>query len=67
MAVADRLRSEWCAVIDERLPARVIVDLRDVTFMESSGLSVLAGVAKCQLPRGGSVAVCNAHPRSPRS
>jgi anti-anti-sigma factor len=47
-------------VIDERLPARVIVDLQDVTFMDSSGLSVLAGLAKRQQPRGGTVAVCNA-------
>jgi anti-anti-sigma factor len=60
LAAAARLRSEWYAVIDERLPARVIVDLQDVTFMDSSGLSVLAGVAKRQLPRGGTVAVCNA-------
>jgi anti-anti-sigma factor len=60
LAVTERLRNEWYAVIDERLPARVIVDLQDVTFMDSSGLSVLAGLAKRQQPRGGSVAVCNA-------
>ena len=63
LAVAASLRSEWYAVIDERLPARVVVDLRDVTFMDSSGLSVLAGVAKRQLARGGSVAVCNPAPQ----
>ena len=63
LAVAERLRSEWYAVIDQRLPARVIVDLQHVTFMDSSGLSVLAGVAKRQQPRGGSVAVCNASPQ----
>ena len=60
LAVVERLRSDWYAVIDERLPDRVIVDLHDVTFMDSQGLSMLAGVAKRQLSRGGSVAVCNA-------
>jgi anti-anti-sigma factor len=60
LAVAGRPRSEWYAVIDGRLPARVIVDLQDVTFMDSSGLSLLAGLAKRQQPRGGRVAVCNA-------
>jgi anti-sigma B factor antagonist len=63
LLVAERLRSEWYAVIDERLPTRVIVDLRDVTFMDSSGLSVLAGLVRRQQPRGGSVAVCNASPQ----
>ncbi len=60
LAVVERLRSDWYAVIDERLPDRVIVDLQDVTFMDSQGLSVLAGLAKRQQARGGSVAVCNA-------
>jgi anti-anti-sigma factor len=40
----------------------VIVDLQDVTFMDSQGLSVLAGLARRQQSRGGSVAVCNASP-----
>jgi anti-anti-sigma factor len=60
LAVVERLRGDWYAVLDERLPDRVIVDLRDVTFMDSQGLSVLAGVAKRQQSRGGKVAVCNA-------
>jgi anti-sigma B factor antagonist len=59
IAVAEDLRAAWYAVLDERLPARVVVDLRDVTFMDSSGLSVLAGLARRQQPRGGTVAVCN--------
>jgi anti-anti-sigma factor len=63
LAVAERLRSDWYAVIDDRHPVRVIVDLRDVTFMDSSGLSVLVGLAKRQQPRGGSVAVCNPSPQ----
>jgi anti-anti-sigma factor len=59
MASAAQLRAAWYAVIDERLPARVIVDLQDVTFMDSAGLSVLAGLAKRQQSHGGTVAVCN--------
>jgi stage II sporulation protein AA (anti-sigma F factor antagonist) len=60
LAVVERLRGDWYAVIDRQLPDRVIVDLQDVTFMDSQGLSVLAGVAKRQQSRGGDVAVCNA-------
>ena len=59
MTVAADLRAAWYAVIDERLPDRVIVDLQDVTFMDSSGLSVLAGLARRQQSHGGTVAVCN--------
>lgn len=59
MASAGQLRAAWLAVIDERLPARVVVDLQDVTFMDSSGLSLLAGLAKRQQAHGGTVAVCN--------
>jgi anti-sigma B factor antagonist len=59
IAVAAHLRAAWYAVIDEQLPARVVVDLQDVTFMDSSGLSVLAGLAKRQQSHGGTVAVCN--------
>jgi stage II sporulation protein AA (anti-sigma F factor antagonist) len=60
LAVAEGLRSEWYGLVDERLPDLVIVDLEAVTFMDSQGLSVLAGVAKRQRARGGSVVVCNA-------
>jgi anti-sigma B factor antagonist len=59
MASAPHLRAAWYAVIDERVPARVVVDLQDVTFMDSSGLSVLAGLAKRQQAHGGMLAVCN--------
>jgi anti-sigma B factor antagonist len=59
MASAAHLRAAWYAVIDERRPARVVVDLQDVRFMDSSGLSVLAGIAKRQQSHGGTVAVCN--------
>lgn len=59
MDVAGDLRASWYAVIDERRPDRVVVDLQDVTFMDSSGLSLLAGLAKRQQSHRGTVAVRN--------
>jgi len=47
LARVDSLRDAWYAVVDEWEPEQVVVDLRDVAFMDSSGLSLLAGLASC--------------------
>src|ERR687884_394282 len=56
---AERLRHQWYQVIAETEPDRVIVDLSDVTFLDSAALSVLAALVKRQDLRHGSVAVLN--------
>jgi anti-anti-sigma factor len=63
VAAVEPLRRQWYAEIDERLPDEVVIDLREVTFMDCSGLGLLAGVARRQLPRGGRVAVRHATPQ----
>jgi anti-anti-sigma factor len=60
VAQAERLRAEWYDRIEERQPERVVVDLADVTFMDSSGLSVVAGIVKLQHQHDGTVALRNA-------
>ena len=37
LRVVERLRRDWYGLIDECVPDRVIVDLQDVTFMDSQG------------------------------
>lgn len=43
-------------------PADLVLDLRDVTFLDSSGLSVLALALKGQRSRDASVSVVNSTP-----
>ena len=62
LAVAEGLRAEWYAALDEAQPARVIVDLSDVPFMDAQGLSLFAGLANRQRARHGSMAVRHPSP-----
>jgi anti-anti-sigma factor len=62
LANAEELRAQWYAVVDEWEPDTVVVDLRDVTFIDSSGLSVLAGLTKRQWAHHGEVSVRNPSP-----
>jgi len=43
-------------------PPNLVLDLTDVTFLDSSGLSVLAGALKRQRTRGGGLAVVHPQP-----
>lgn len=57
---ADVLRAQWYALLEAQRPARFVVDLAAVDFLDSSGLNVLVGVAKRQRNHGGTLAVINA-------
>lgn len=56
------LRDDWYTVIDEYRPARLVVDMAAVDFIDSSGLQLLVTVLKRQRGHGGTVAVVNASP-----
>ncbi|HVN10917.1 MAG TPA: STAS domain-containing protein [Kineosporiaceae bacterium] len=57
---ADQLRCEWYRLLDEEQPDLVIVDLSDVTFLDSAGLRLISGLVCRQRSRDASVAVSNA-------
>jgi len=62
IATAGPLREELLALVEAEHPDHLVVDLRDVTFMDSSGLAVLIRVHKQQLQHGGDVTVINPTP-----
>ena len=66
VATAGPLREELLALVEAEQPEHLVIDLRDVTFMDSAGLSVLIRVRKQQLQHGGDVTVVNPSPRVDR-
>jgi anti-sigma B factor antagonist len=57
VASVASIRRHWSQVMDATDPDRVIVDMRDVTFVDSTGLGALVGLRKQMLVRGGVVQV----------
>ena len=55
--MAAPIRSEIDALLDDAHIRRLIFDLRDLEFMDSSGIGLIIGRYKRMLRRGGSVAV----------
>jgi anti-anti-sigma factor len=62
-ATAGPLREELHALVQAEHPDHLVIDLRDVTFMDSAGLSVLIRIRKQQMQHGGDVTVVNPIPR----
>lgn len=56
---ADQLRTKWQREFYESPAKHMIVNLKDVTFMDSSGLGVILGRYKETLQAGGRMIVCN--------
>ena len=54
IATATRLRPDWLALADTGQPV-VVVDLREVTFMDVAGVSLLVALRNRQLAHGGRV------------
>lgn len=61
-----RLRSEMEEVLKDASIRRLVFDLQNVDFMDSSGIGFIIGRCKQMARRGGSVAVMNADARMSR-
>jgi anti-anti-sigma factor len=62
VATVEGLRQEWLTTIDAEQPDRLVVDMSDVTFLDSTGLGVIVALQRRQRPHGGVVAITNAGP-----
>ena len=60
---AQAMREEMDAEMEDRQIRTLILDLRDLTFMDSSGIGVIIGRYRLLSRRGGSVYVRNMSPQ----
>lgn len=63
---AQSIRRELDALIAEPGTKRLVLDLQDMTFMDSSGIGVILGRYRELRNRGGDVAVKNMNPQVER-
>jgi len=56
---ADRIRASLDALIEDQNVKRLVIDLKKLTFMDSSGIGVIIGRYRTLIRRNGSVAVKN--------
>lgn len=59
---ANGLREAWQKKLREDRVQHVVLNLREVTFMDSSGIGVLLGRYKEVLKLGGELVVCSVNP-----
>ena len=62
-SAASRMRGELDALIADSGARRLILDLHDLKFMDSSGIGLIIGRYKLMRRLGGSVAVCGSNAR----
>lgn len=63
IARAEALRDEWTRAVEAERPERFVIDLADVTFLDSSVLAAIVRVHERQRDHGGELAVVNASRR----
>jgi anti-sigma B factor antagonist len=63
IARAEALREEWSRAIAAEQPDRFVIDLADVTFLDSSVLAAIVRVHERQREHGGELVVVNASRR----
>lgn len=59
---AELLRKKWKKVMDKHKVKHVVLNLEEMTFMDSSGLGVVLGRYKEVLQLGGEMVVCSISP-----
>ena len=65
-SAAAQLRGELDELLRDGSIRRLVLDLRELSFMDSSGIGLIIGRYKLMARRGGSVAVKNADRRMDR-
>jgi anti-anti-sigma factor len=61
-ATVEQQRGQWLAEVEERRPQRLVIDMTDVTFLDSTGLGAIVALQRRQRAHGGLVAIANATP-----
>ena len=63
ISTVPALCEEWLSAIDEREPDSFVIDLAEVTFLDSSALAAIVAIRKRQRQHGGDLVVINVAPR----
>lgn len=63
---ADRLRTEMDQAIQGSAGRNIVLSLKELAFMDSSGLGVILGRYKRIAESGGKLVVCDVHPHMHR-
>lgn len=59
---AERLREEWQTKLKNKQIEHVVLNLKEMSFMDSSGIGVLLGRYKEIAQAGGELVVCSVNP-----
>ena len=65
-SAAERLRGELDGLIERTRAKRLLLDMSELDFMDSSGIGLIIGRYKLMARRGGSVAVVGSNERVDR-
>lgn len=60
---ASVMRGEIDAAVEKNMPTMLILDFRDVTFMDSSGIGLVMGRYKLLKPMGAELHIINTSPQ----
>ena len=60
---ASVIRNEIDASVEKNMPTLLVLDFRDVSFMDSSGIGLVMGRYKLLKPKGASLHVTNTSPQ----